>query len=137
MARDLHGRIQRLERLSPYRDETDPHTLRLLAQLTRRMWKLTPELALVEACDTDRDTWRSIQEDKALMRSDWDEAVRLRRGRAGRSPSRPSTPGTAMAEAAALGERAIEGVRAKDAAIGSARLRLSGVGGSGAAPVQD
>ena len=134
MARDLHGRIRRLERLHPSPDEVDLHALQLLAQLARRMWQYAPDLALVQACDTDRGTWRSIQEDTALMRGDWEEAVRLGAARAPRERSTRVPMDEAIRGAAGLGASVEVECRAREEAIESARRRLNGLGGSRAAP---
>lgn len=98
--------------------------MRLLAQLTRRMWKHAPNLALVEGGDTDPNTWRSIELDRALLRGDWDEAVRLREDRVRLIRSMGKTPKALLEEAAALGERAMSEGRGLDAAIAVARKRV-------------
>lgn len=134
MARNMRGRIRRLERLQPSATEEELHTLRLMAQLTRRLWKHAPGLELVERCDTDAETWRSIQEDRALMRGDWDEAVRLGAAKRPRDRVKPETPRARMEEAAGLGELVMAEGHHLDAAIEAARLRPSMRASSGITP---
>lgn len=123
MARDLRRRIAKLAAARPRAEEGyDPQTLRLMTDLARCELLECPDLALVEECDADPETWRDISFCRVLLAGDREQIEAMTRERLREPLDEPEDGIEALND---LARRAMESGRKRRAALEAARRRIA------------